>query len=135
MLILDSSGMLSVVLGEQRGVPIRSRLVDAMIGAVNLAEVATILNRRGMDADAARAAIAPLNVPVLPASAELAVEAGAIEEHTRRFGLSLGDRFALVLARMLEATLVTSDRRLAEATSIAAVQSWLLVTPGAGSAR
>lgn len=133
--VLDSSGMLAVLFEEERGIPLRPLIGDAVIGAVNLAEVATVLSRRGFGVDEARAAMAPLDVPVLQTSSALAIAAGIAWADTRATGLSLGDRFALILARQLGSTLVTSDRRLAETCPLLSVQAWLLVNPGPGTAR
>ena len=134
-LVLDSSGMLAVLRNEERGAELRPHLADSAIGTVNLAEVATILNRRGFNAYEATTSIEALRVPVLATSASLAIEAGVLEGTTRSAGLSLGDRFALTLARRLGLILVTSDRRLAGMAGVVGVHPWLLVTPGPGNAR
>lgn len=110
--VLDASALLALVFGEPGAERVAGLLSTACIGSVNLAEVATILARRGGDADESRATIDQVPVQILPFDTALAFDAGQLWPVTRKTGSSLGDRCALALARRLDAVLVTSDAQL-----------------------
>lgn len=112
--VLDSSAVLAGLLGEKGGDAVGPTLDDAVIGTVNLAEVAAALVRRGNSMVQARAVIAALNCPTVPADAELALDAGFLRSLTDRAGLSLGDRFCVALARRFNCSVLTADRSWAE---------------------
>lgn len=108
--VLDASAVLAALLGEPGGGEVESALDDAVICTVNLAEVAAALVRHGNSAVQARALIAALDCPGVPADVELALDAGLLRPLTDRAGLSLGDRFCVALARRLNCPILTADR-------------------------
>lgn len=112
--VLDASAVLAMLLNERGAERVTAMLETACVGSVNLAEVVTVLARRGIDSDRNNAIIDLLSVPVLVPDERLSRDAGLLWPETRSAGSSLGDRFALALARRLGATLVSSDRRLIE---------------------
>lgn len=118
--VLDASAVIAMLLDEPGGDQVVELLDTACIGSVNLAEVATVLARRGGAPDEVRAVIEHAALVVIPTDLGVALDAGALWPDTRAFGASLGDRCALALSRRLDAILVTSDRALAEAAPIAA---------------
>lgn len=116
--VLDSSAALAVVLHEPGGDEVRALLDQCVIGAVNYCEVASKLLVRIPDA-AARAFVLDHYAPkVIAFGAEQARLAGAMIELTRPYGLSLGDRACLALAKMRGAVALTTD------------QAWRLVDVG-----
>lgn len=82
----------------------------AVICAANWAEVAGRLARSGIGPKTVRAALAALDLEVVPLDALLALEAGLMESETRPFGMSLGDRCCLALAIREKGTALTTDR-------------------------
>lgn len=108
--VLDASALLALFNGE----PGSDRVIDALpasvISAVNLAEVATKLQERGMPDDRIRANIDALELTVIPLGMGLAIDTGLLRAATRSAGLSLGDRACLALASSMGATAVTTDR-------------------------
>ena len=66
----------------------------AGVCTANIAEVIGALMRRGLTAEEATQAVADLPVTIFDVDLDLARRAGVMELGTRRFGLSLGDRFA-----------------------------------------
>ncbi|MGH6899140.1 MAG: PIN domain-containing protein [Geminicoccaceae bacterium] len=82
----------------------------AVIGAVNLAEVASKFVREQVAISVIREWVDALELDVRPLDRELAYAAGALLAATRGQGLSLGDRACLALARELDATALTTDR-------------------------
>jgi PIN domain nuclease of toxin-antitoxin system len=96
---------------KERGAERVAAVIDrAAIGAVNLAEVVSKFLREGIASEAIRKWIAALELDVRPFDEELAYAAGAFLPATRGFGLSLGDRACLALARQLGRTALTTDR-------------------------
>ena len=124
--VLDASALLALLLDEPGAELVAEALDTACIGAVNLAEVATVLIRRPMLAEDVRATIESAPVPVLDNDPSLALEAGLLWPLTKSAGSSLGDRFGLVLARRLGATLLTGDRSLAAISPTVGVSSKMI---------
>jgi ribonuclease VapC len=113
MKVFDSSALLAVLFDEPGGVRVTKLMAegDAVVSAVNLAEVVARLLERGTSAAEADAAIDALELDVRPLTAAQAVTSGHLRPATRSLGLSLGDRCCLALAKHLPAaTIVTADR-------------------------
>jgi PIN domain nuclease of toxin-antitoxin system len=51
-----------------------------------------------------------LGIPIVPFDAEAAHSAAVLAGHTRRLGLSLGDRACLALGILIESTVVTANQ-------------------------
>jgi ribonuclease VapC len=112
--VVDASALLAVLLHEP-GADKAGRLLEgSIIGAVNLAEVAAGLRGDGNDDAHIREIIDRIELPIAPADAELALDAGLLRGTTDAFGLSLGDRFCLALGRRTGAPVLTADRVWAE---------------------
>lgn len=111
--VLDASALLALLLEETGADQVEEVLDFACIGAVNLAEAATVLARRPMSHEGVMAVLSEAPVTVLLADGSLGIAAGLLATTTRRAGSSLGDRFCLALAIRLEATMLTADRALA----------------------
>jgi ribonuclease VapC len=109
--VLDASAVLALINDEPGAEKLPLALLsEAVISAVNLAEVHSKLVGRGMDAkDAWEAALSPVS-EVVAFSAEQAKTTGDLVAGTRRFGLSLGDRACLALAAALKAPVYTADK-------------------------
>jgi len=107
---LDASAMLAVLLNEPGGARVMPVLHDGILSAVNLAEVHTVLLRRGEDSLVAWKEITSLPFEVCPLTQQQARTIAELEAPTRRFGLSLGDRACLALAIERKAKVYTTDR-------------------------
>ena len=111
--VLDASALLAGLNGEPGADRVAATLEDGVVSAVNFAEVAGGLARRGNSPERVRAVLAALACAVIPADEEMAVDAGLMRALTNRAGLSLGDRFCLALGRRLRAPVLTTDRQWA----------------------
>lgn len=109
-IVLDASALLAVLNGEPGAERVIEALPGSVISAVNLAEVATKLQDRGVPDDRVRAIIEALELTVTRLDGDLAIDTGLLRAATRAAGLSLGDRACLVLAASLGATALTTDR-------------------------
>ena len=110
--VLDASAVLAVVLGEPGAQVVEETLVAgrAIISAVNLAEVVSKLNERGMSDSAIRSSIATLGLEIVPVGAAVAYEAGFLRRATRPHGLSTGDRLCIATAAAIGLPVITTDR-------------------------
>ena len=113
--VLDSSALLALLFDEPGADSVAAVLPDAVVSAVNLAEVATKLQDRGLDEATASAAVQATGVRVVPFSEDLAWTAARLRASTRDAGLSLGDRACLALAIALGADAYTADQAWARA--------------------
>jgi ribonuclease VapC len=109
--VLDSSVVLAYLLDE-RGRELAEQAIGAggLLSTVNLAEVMSRLMRDGADPAASAEVLLALPVTVVPLDADLAITSGAIFAQTRKFGLSLGDRACLALAKREAVPALTGDR-------------------------
>lgn len=78
--------------------------------AVSLSEVVAKCPELGLDTAAFRGWFSGLGIVVVPADEALAFDAGVLRGRTAVFGLSLGDRFCLALARSMGVPAVTADQ-------------------------
>ena len=81
--VLDASALLAVFNGERGSDRVIEALPESVISAVNLAEVATKLQERGMPDDRIRANIEALELTVIPLEMGLAIDTGLLRAATR----------------------------------------------------
>ncbi len=108
--VLDASALLAFVNGEPGADKVAAVLGEAMISAVNFAEAAAKLTRRGGSAARALGELTEAELEVVDFDRALAISTGALAAATRQDGLSLGDRACLALARRDNAVAFTADR-------------------------
>lgn len=108
--ILDASALLALLNSEKGTDLVQGLLPDAVISAVNLAEVVTRLSAVGMPEKEIRETLSLLGLETIPFTEEQAFQAGLLFLRTQPFGLSLGDRACLILAQTAAAIAVTADR-------------------------
>lgn len=112
MKVFDASAVLAALLQERGGERAQSLMEegDAVIGAVNYAEVMGKLFERGVSLDDARSAWSTIPLAVEPLTEQHALAAAWLRPQTRALGLSLGDRCCLALGRSLDVPIVTAER-------------------------
>ena len=109
-MILDASAVLAFLLRE----PGQDRVIEVLLteprmSTVNFAEVVTKYVLRGAAAQGERLR-EELPVVFVPVDEDLALQAALMAAVTRPFGLSLGDRICLALARRTGLPALTADR-------------------------
>lgn len=108
--VLDASAVLALLFGEPGAEAVAEAVAaGAALSAVNLAEVATVLVRRGLDAEGILATVRD-QLEVEAFTAEDALAAAELYPHTTRAGLSLGDRACLALARRRGVPALTAEQ-------------------------
>jgi ribonuclease VapC len=108
--VLDSSALLALIYAEPGADVVRAALPQAVISAVNYAEVATKLLEMGFSEAQMQDFLWRSSCEVMDATAGQAIQAGLLRASTRHRGLSLGDRFCLALARDLDLPVLTADQ-------------------------
>ena len=116
MAVLDASAVLAVVNCENGQDVVEAALIaGGTICAVNLTEVITILLRQGAPEIEVRRMLDRLPIVVVDFDSDLALSAGLMFIVARPFGLSLGDRACLALARRQNVPVLTTDRAWVQA--------------------
>ena len=108
--VLDASALLALMNDEPGAISVKEALPEAVISAVNLAEVVTKLVDGGMPAAQIFNDLGELNLSDVPFDVQRALATGLLRAATRSSGLSLGDRACLSLALQLACPVITSDR-------------------------
>jgi ribonuclease VapC len=109
-LVLDSSVILAAILGEPGGDDVFARIEDALVSAVNVAEVYTYAAVNGFPTEAIDAFFNDTGIVIVAHSFGQAIATGKMAAITRKAGLSLGDRACLALAQQMQAEVLTADR-------------------------
>lgn len=112
--VLDASAVIALINQEPGADVVDAVLDEAVISAVNLSEVISVLIDAGFEFDRARAIVRRIGLPVIAFDEPQGLEAGGLRAITRAAGLSLGDRACLCLAQQREAPALTADRRWAK---------------------
>jgi PIN domain nuclease of toxin-antitoxin system len=108
--VLDASAILAHVQRERGSESIAEVAADALVSAVNLAEVYSKLMERGVSADDADAILYRYGFEIVPFDEVLAQLTGSLRLPTKRYGLSLADRACLALAQREALPVYTTDR-------------------------
>lgn len=108
--VLDTSALLAMLLGEPGGVRVQKVIADAAMSTISLGETVGLLTRQGFDLPAIRRLLDALPFDRVPFDEDQAYSAGLLLPLTRPAGLSLGDRACLALAAKLGVPAMTADR-------------------------
>ena len=114
MIVLDSSALLALLFFEPGCERVAEVVPRSCISTVNLAEVLERLARDGRALDAALDRLERMGIVWIDFDRELAIGAAALLLPTAPWGLSLGDRACLPLARLRHLPAVTADRAWAK---------------------
>jgi ribonuclease VapC len=109
-MVLDASALPALVNAEPGAEIVASALGEAVISAVNLAEVVTKLIDLGVPRAQAWSETASVVPVVVDFGLELANATARLRTPTRQAGLSLGDCACLALAESLRQPALTTDR-------------------------
>lgn len=112
MTVGDTSAIVAWLQGEPGADVVLGELAagEPVMSAVNLAEVATLLARRGRKDAAQVLSAVEASVEVVAFDVQQAALVGALEPLTAPHGLGLGDRACLALAKLRGEAVLTGDR-------------------------
>ncbi|MFB9991936.1 type II toxin-antitoxin system VapC family toxin [Deinococcus oregonensis] len=114
MTVLDASAVIAWLRQEPGADQVDAALQnDAVISAINFAEVLSKVGERGGDVRAVARDLRIEGLRVEPYGDEDAVVTGELRSLTQVQGLSLGDRACLALARRLGLPALTADQQWA----------------------
>ena len=108
--VLDATTVLAIINNEPGWEVASSYLDDAVVSAVNLAEVVGKRRGIGLPPSDTRSIADRVALVVVPFDEAQAVIAGDLVAETKSAGLSLGDRGCLALAKSRDLMAVTADR-------------------------
>ena len=108
--VLDASALLAYLNGEPGGEQVPATSGSALISAVNLSEVVSVLTVQGVSIETVRRSFSRIILDVISFDRVHAEGAGCMTVKTKSQGLSLGDRACLTLALYAEAPVLTADR-------------------------
>jgi ribonuclease VapC len=114
VIVLDSSALLAMLFFEPGYERVAQLVPRSCMSTVNLAEVLGRLARDGRPLDEALDHIDQMGIAWIDFDRELAIGAAALLLPTTPWGLSLGDRACLALARLHDLPAVTADRAWAQ---------------------
>lgn len=112
--VLDTSAILAALWSEPGADRVDDVIGEAVISAVNQAELVAKLVDRGASPAQIAEILTALNLDVADFDTTLAEVSGEMRRSTRGTGLSLGDRCCLALAMREELPVLTADRAWAE---------------------
>ena len=108
--VFDSSAVLALLHGEPGDDLVLSLAPNAVLSAVNAAEVQTRLIQRGAAPMRAWESVLSSVRAIVSFDESMAETAGSLISKTQPYGLSLGDRACLALGLAIHAPVYTADR-------------------------
>lgn len=119
--VLDASALIALIREEPGADRVAAIFGEAVMGAVNLAEVAGVFARDGTSRQQVNHLLGAFPLPIQVQGTDDALEVGLLRPTTDRAGLSLGDRYCLTLGRRLGARVLTADRGWAKVAEVVGV--------------
>ena len=109
--VLDASALLAWLHQETGHEEVADWLPNSIVSCVNWAEVIQKSVAKSVDVTGIRQDVMALGLVLEPFTATQAELSGTLWQHTKKFGLSLGDRACLALASEKSLPVLTADRQ------------------------
>lgn len=109
-IVFDSSAILALLKMEAGHEIVAQNLERAIVSSVNFSEVVTVLARKGFGQDRVVKSLKETFLHIEDFNVEQAIIAAALDDATKRHGLSLGDKACLALAKSKNLSVLTADR-------------------------
>jgi PIN domain nuclease of toxin-antitoxin system len=109
-IVVDASAVLAFLQEEKGYEQLADIITNALISAVNVAEVFSKLSDLGMPQHEQEAVLALLALEVVTFEKQGALLVGTLRAKTKTLGLSLGDRACISLGIERSATIYTTDK-------------------------
>jgi PIN domain nuclease of toxin-antitoxin system len=122
MIVLDASALLAFLFKETGHEVVAQYIENACISTVNLSEVAGRLIRDGVDPMPLIQQIELTSLSIIPFTQTHALYAANFIPQTQRYGLSLGDRACLGLAKAKQLAVLTADTVWSQLVDIEVIQ-------------
>lgn len=108
--VLDASALLALIYQEPGHEIVAHAMPHAIMSAINISEVLTVLYSEGMPEQKADQEIVTLVKEIVDFDTEQARLSAKLRKLTKAQGLSFGDRACLALAKSLELPVLTADK-------------------------
>jgi len=113
-IVLDASSVIALINREKGCEIVEKYLEDSIISTVNFAEVIAVVNRELFKTEADQIEGLKLITDTLPQIIDFdvnqAIISGEFDSITKKYGLSLGDRACLALAKYKNIPVLTADK-------------------------
>ena len=109
--IMDASAVVAVANQEPHFPELQTMFIDSIITTINLAEALTVIIRKyEIDPDTVWNELSNFVQNHYPINDELTYEVVKMTPYAKPYGLSLGDRYCLALAKHLRLPVYTADK-------------------------
>ena len=108
--LLGASAILALLQKEQGSEMVIQCIPFSAISSVNLAEVASVLNKLGMPESEIHELFNAMDIEILTFEKVTAIATGGMRSITQKKGLSLGDRACLATAKQHKRIVLTADK-------------------------
>lgn len=109
-IVLDASSVIALLNQEKGFEIVEENINNSIISSVNLSEVLTIANRVSNNIEITEELIRLFKNNIVDFDEEQAVIAAILDNDTKKYGLSLGDRACLALAKYKNYKVLTADK-------------------------
>jgi ribonuclease VapC len=114
-IVIDTSAIIALLNQEKGYEIVEKELGNAIVSSVNFSEAITVANREIFESDKT-SRMEGINLlkntfpHIIDFNIEQAIIAASFDEITKQYGLSLGDRACLALAKYKNCSVLTGDR-------------------------
>lgn len=109
-IVIDASAILALINNEKGQNVVEKVLNNAIVSSVNISEVITIANRNGINETEIIKLLKDIFPHIIDFNYEQACIAAALDKITKKYGLSLGDRACLALAKYKNCPVLTANK-------------------------
>ena len=109
-IVFDSSAVLTLIKMEDGYEKVAERLDDAIISSVNFCEILVVVSRKGFKQEQTIENLKATFRHIVDFDKEQATIAATLDSSTKGYGLSLGDRACLALAKHKNLPVLTADK-------------------------
>jgi ribonuclease VapC len=114
LIVIDASAVLAVLRNEPGADNAIEKMLNGVIAAINLGEVAQVLFREGRSRDEVERTMEELGIPTIEVDADLAYSAAEMRMTALSKGLSQADCICLAFAKREGVAALTGDRKWLE---------------------
>jgi len=108
--VLDASCLLALIKNERGAEIVEQLLGNIIMSSINVSEVATVLLDSEMTEEECKSSIEPFIDSIIPFCENQAFVAASLKKHTKKLGLSLGDRACIALGIKTGFKVYTADK-------------------------
>ena len=108
--LFDTSALIALLKREPGYEILEELIANSSISAVNLSELVSVLTRSGITENEIDGIITDIIPEIISFSENIAIQTGKLSKHTKKLGLSLGDRACIATGIHHNMTIYTTDQ-------------------------